>query len=102
MTSSDSKAASLANLLASKYAKLVTLDISNGSIGPAGGPVEIPLATENLLENTAGVPPHPLVFSRGGTLLPCIYADARYIDAVVASKACAGQQSQTQPALARS
>ena len=43
-------------------------------------PVEItapPSATENLLEST------PSVFSRGGSLLPSIYADARYIDAVI-------------------
>ena len=30
------------------------------------------------------------MFSRGGTLLPSIYADARYIDAVIVSKAAAG------------
>ena len=29
----------------------------------------------------------PSVFSRGGTLLPYVYADARYIDAVIVSKA---------------
>ena len=40
-----------------------------------------PLATDNLLESTDGVL-HPK-FSRGGSLLPSIYADARYIDAVV-------------------
>ena len=54
-----------------------------------------PLATDNLLENTDGVPrpdvpPQlcrgtPSVFSRGGTLLPSIYGDARYIDAVLVS-----------------
>ena len=31
----------------------------------------------------------PSVFSRGGTLLPSIYADVRYIDAVVLSQATA-------------
>ena len=55
-----------------------------------------PLATENLLENTDGVPrpPTPVgrstpsVFSRSGsTLLPSLYADARYIDDVIVSKA---------------
>ena len=30
-----------------------------------------------------GVRSTPSLFSRGGTLLPSIYADARYIDAVV-------------------
>ena len=45
------------------------------------------LATENLLENTDGGTPTPAVFFRGGSLLPSIYADARYIDAVVVSKA---------------
>ena len=29
----------------------------------------------------------PSLFSRGGTLLPSIYADARYVDAVIVSKA---------------
>ena len=29
----------------------------------------------------------PSVFSRGGSLLPSSYADARYIDAVIVSKA---------------
>ena len=41
-----------------------------------------PLATENLLENTDGV---PSVFFRDGSLLPSIYADGRYIDAVIVS-----------------
>ena len=43
-----------------------------------------------LLENTDGRvlrPPPPSVFSRGGSLLPFIYADARCIDAVVVSQA---------------
>ena len=51
-----------------------------------------PLATDNLLENTDGVlrpPPRSAVFSRGGTLLPSSYADARYIDAVIVSQALA-------------
>ena len=50
-------------------------------------PVEkSPLATENLLQNTDGVPPSgtPSVFSRDGTLLPSRYADARHIDDVIA------------------
>ena len=46
-----------------------------------------PLATENLLENTDGVLRPPSVFSRDGGLLPSIHADARYIDAVIVSKA---------------
>ena len=47
------------------------------------------MATEILLENTDGVGAPPAVFSRGGTLLPSSYADARYIDAydVVVSQA---------------
>ena len=49
-------------------------------------PVESPpLATDNLLENADGGTPS--VFSRGGTLLPSVYADARYVDAVIVSKA---------------
>ena len=32
--------------------------------------------------------PPPSVFSRGGTLLPSTYAAARYVDAVIVSKAC--------------
>ena len=61
------------------------------------------VATETLLETTDGVlrPPtevggseHPFIlFSRGGSLLPSIYADARYIDAVVLSKAGGGSQN---------
>ena len=57
------------------------------------------LATENLLENTNGVPHPPPPSGRGrvggggsehpiiGTLLPSIYADARYIGAVIVSQA---------------
>ena len=56
------------------------------------------MATENLLENTdrvlrplpergRGGRSSPSVFSRGGSLLPSIYADARYVDAVIVSKA---------------
>ena len=51
-----------------------------------GGQSKSPLATDNLLENTDGVlrpvwggRSIPSVFSRGGTLLPSIYADACYI-----------------------
>ena len=42
-----------------------------------------------MLENTDGIlqSPPPSLFSRGGSLLPSIYADARYIDAVDVSKA---------------
>ena len=47
-------------------------------------PVEIPLATENLLENTGGGRSTPISVSRGGSLQPSIYADARYIDDVLA------------------
>ena len=36
-----------------------------------------PLATDNLLENAGGVLQPPSVFSRGGSLLPVLYADAR-------------------------
>ena len=46
-----------------------------------------PLATENLLENTDGGRSTPSVFSRGGSLLPSSYADARNIDAVDVSQA---------------
>ena len=42
-----------------------------------------PLATDHLLERTNGGTPS--VFSRGGSLLPSIYADARYVDAVIVS-----------------
>ena len=49
-----------------------------------------PLATENLLESTDGVlrptPAPPSVFSRGGTLIPSLYTDARYLDAVIVSR----------------
>ena len=45
------------------------------------GRLKSPSATENLLENTAGP-----VFSRGGSLLPSMYPDARYADAVVVHK----------------
>ena len=48
-----------------------------------------PLTTDNLLENTGGVRSTLSVFSRDGTLLPSSYADARYIDAVIVSKAFA-------------
>ena len=51
-----------------------------------------PFATENLLENTDGVRGYsqwsiPPVFSRDGSLLPSIYADACSIHAVIVSKA---------------
>ena len=46
-----------------------------------------PLATDNLLENTDRVLRLPSVFSQRGSLLPSIYADARYIDAVIVSQA---------------
>ena len=52
-------------------------------------PPQPPLATENLLENTDGVlrpPSPPSMFSWGGTLLPSLYADACYVDAVVVFK----------------
>ena len=60
----------------------------NGA-GPSGRS-KSPLATENLLESTDGalrpsVGPS-VFFSRGGSLLPSTYADARYIDAVVGSQ----------------
>ena len=55
----------------------------------AGGPYvdrnkHPPLATENLLENTDGGRSTPSVFSRGGSLLPSIYADGRSSDDVIA------------------
>ena len=65
---------------------------NRGCCHPCPGRSKSLVATENLLENTDGVGAphhcslHPL-FSRGGTLLPSIYADARYIDAVIVSKA---------------
>lgn len=52
-----------------------------------------PLATDHLLENTDGVLRQPpkkrggSEFSRGSSLLPSTYADARYIDDVIVSKA---------------
>ena len=50
----------------------------------------VTLATETLLENADGViRPHRC--SRGGTLLPSLYADARYVDAVIVSQAVAPQ-----------
>ena len=63
--------------------------------GPAGGlgrsksPHPHTFTTENLLENTDGGTPTPSSFPPGSTLLPSIYADARYVDAVIASKALA-------------
>ena len=52
-----------------------------------------PQATENLLEDTDGVlrPPLPLLISRG------IYADARYIDAVIVSVTPARAQALVAP-----
>ena len=42
-----------------------------------------PLATDNLLENTDGIlRPHQCSLGAAACLLPSIYADARYIDAV--------------------
>ena len=38
-------------------------------------------------EGGGGVRSTPLVFSRDGSLLPSGYADARYVDAVIVSKA---------------
>ena len=62
-----------------------------------GGRSNPPLTPEKLLENTdlkseypiiLGGLEHPIsVLSRGGSLPPSIYADARYIDAVVVSQA---------------
>ena len=54
--------------------------------GKTPRPVEINLLgfTEKLLENTDGGGAPISVFPRGGSLLPFIYADARYIDAVIA------------------
>ena len=55
---------------------------------PDSRPVEIPIATENLLENTAWVGAlHQCSLGGGGTLLPSICADARYTDAVIVSQA---------------
>ena len=51
-----------------------------GGLGSYKAGQNPPLATDNLLENTAGYP-------RGGSLLPSSYADACYIDAVIVSKA---------------
>ena len=58
------------------------------TIGPSSlaGRNPLPLATENLLENTDGVLDQCSL--GGGTLLPSIYADACDVDAVVVSKAC--------------
>ena len=60
--------------------QLVTLGRNNISAGPkqrrCPGPTGT--ATDNLLKNYGGV------LSRGGSLPPSIYADARYIDDVMA------------------
>ena len=55
-------------------------------LGCITGRSKTPLATDNLLESTDGGRRTTSVLSRGGTLLPCIYADSRYIDAVIVSK----------------
>ena len=48
----------------------------------SGGRSKPPLATENLPENTDGGRSTPASFSRvGGSLLPSVHADSRYIDA---------------------
>ena len=63
---------------------------------PVGQCPKSPIATDNLLENTDGRGRStPSVFSRGGSLLPSIYADARYIDAVIVSKAPVRQLCST-------
>lgn len=63
------------------------------------------LATDGLLINTDGVlrppSPPPISVSRGGTLLPSMYADACYIDAIIVLKAfrkstrCKGTRSKS-------
>ena len=71
---------------------------AEGYIGTLDGRLKSPLATESLLENKNGAlqpppPPEgevgaPHQYSLGGgTLLPSICADARYIDAVIVSQA---------------
>ena len=45
------------------------------------------MASRNPLSNRKSTRVPPSVFPRGGSLLPSIYADARYIDAVIVSKA---------------
>ena len=52
----------------------------------------LPLATEDLLENTDGVGAPHQCSSQGGILLPSyLYADARCVDAIIVSKATAGK-----------
>ena len=73
-----------------------TYDSDNNGPIMMGPSKYLPLATENLLENTDGASPLtprvkggrsiPSVFSRDGTLLPSSYADARCVDGVVVSK----------------
>ena len=59
-------------------------DLTNQTRMDLAWPVEISLATENLLENTGGVLRPPSVFSRGGSLLPSSHADLRASDDVIA------------------
>ena len=67
-----------------------TVDVDCGVAYAKGLPGAVgrskpPLATENLLENTDGeLRPPPSAFCRANSLLPSVYADARYIDDVIA------------------
>ena len=69
-------------VIAQAMKKGETVDISIGVVSKTGRSKSPPLATEALLENTDGGRSTPSLFSRGGTLLPSMYANARYIDAV--------------------
>ena len=74
-----------------------TVKGAEGYIGTLDGRLKSPLATESLIENKDGVlqppPPRggvgaPHQYSLGGgSLLPSICADARYIDAVIVLQA---------------
>ena len=59
----------------------------SGGADAEGGQSKPCLATEIMLEKTDGGRSTPSLYSQGGALLPSIYADVRYIGAVIVSKA---------------
>ena len=76
--------------LAALIAEL-TADIDRKQSAEAIDSRMVSVVSETPLSNRESAREHqwgdPSVFSRGGTLLPSIYADARYIDAVIVSQA---------------
>ena len=63
-------------------------DPNKGTSERGTTPVDITLSNRESASRTLmGCPPRHSVFSRGGSLLASIYADAPYIDAAIVSKA---------------